>query len=112
MHVSAVPVVIAYTVAGVFALAGSLHLTGPKFLRDAYARVDLPVGLRRFVGVLALLTGCFLALAETRVWGVVLAAPIVFITVVMLLNRRQYLLALPVMLILAALPPTLLAASV
>jgi hypothetical protein len=81
-------------------------------LRDGYAQYEIPDGFRRFVGIMALLTAGFLAVGETRVWGVILAAPIVFIATVMLLNRGKYLLALPVMLVLAALPPTLLTASI
>jgi hypothetical protein len=112
MPPSPIVVAIAEAVAAIFSVTGLLHLIGPRALRDAYARGDIPHGFRRVAGVLALVTGAFLAVAETRIWGVVLAAPIVFIATVMLLNRRKYLLALPVMLVLAALPPTLLAASV
>jgi hypothetical protein len=111
MLAAPLPVVVAWTIATVFALAGLSNLLAPRRLREAYARANYPLGFRWVAGTLALLAAGFLSMTETRVWGVGLAAFILFIAIVTLLGRRQYLYAASGMVLLAALPPTLLAAS-
>jgi len=111
MLAAPLPVVVAWTIATVFALAGLSNLLAPRLLREAYARANYPLGFRWVAGTLALLTAGFLSMTETRVWGVGLAAFILFVAIVTLLGRRQYLFAASGMVLLAALPPTLLAAS-
>lgn len=111
MFAAPLPVVFAWTIATVFALAGLSNLFAPRRLREAYARANYPLGFRWVAGTLALLTSGFLSMTETRVWGVGLAAIILFVAIVTLLGRRQYLYAASGMVLLAALPPTLLAAS-
>ena len=111
MLAAPLPVVVAWTIATVFALAGLSNLLAPRRLREAYARANYPLGFRWVAGTLALLAAGFLSMTETRVWGVGLAAFILFVAIVTLLGRRQYLYAASGMVLLAALPPTLLAAS-
>jgi hypothetical protein len=54
-------------------------------------------------------TAVFLAMAETRIWGVGLAAIITFTAVVTLLKSEQYAWSVPAVFLLAALVPASLA---
>ena len=105
------PVTVAWAVASVFALSGVVNVIAPRRLREAYVRWNYPRGFRWVSGTLELFAAGFLSMPETRVWGVALAAMILFVAIVTLLGRRQYLYAASGMLLLAALPPTLLAAT-
>jgi hypothetical protein len=58
---------------------------------------------------LELATALFLIVPQLRVWGLMLAIPITFFSVVTLLNHRQYLWSLFGMLLLASLVPVALA---
>jgi len=98
---------IAQLLAGLFALAAVLNLTAPSFLRRAYQRWAFARGFYYVVGSAQALTSLFLTLPETRIWGGILGAMILFVTVVSLLNRRQYLYALPAMLAMIALAPAM-----
>lgn len=106
------PVLAAWSVALVLALSAIVHLAGLKSLRAAYAEWEYPRSFHRVVGVSNLVAAMFLATPETRIWGVVLAAVILFLAVVTLLNHRRYYWAVPGMLLMAALPPALLATGV
>ncbi len=103
------PVVAAWSVALVLGASAAVHLAGFSSLRAAYAEWEYPRGFHRVVGVSHLVAAAFLARPETRVWGVALAAVILFIAVVTLLNHRRYYYAVPGMLLMLALPPALLA---
>ena len=111
MLAAPLPVVVAWTIAAVFALAGLLNVAGPVSLRTLYARWNYPRAFRFVAGTLQLIAGAFLLMPETRVWGVGLAAFILFVAIVTLLSRRHYGFAASGMVLLAALPPTLLAAT-
>jgi DoxX-like protein len=106
------PVLIAWSVAAVFAVAALANLAGPRVLRDAYARWGYSRGFHLTAGVIEATAALFLTAPQTRIWGVAVAAVVLFLAVVTLLNHRQYLYAVPGIVLLAALPPTLLAAAV
>ena len=106
------PVVAAWSVVLVLGASAAAHLLGLRSLRAAYAEWEYPRNFHRVVGVSNLIAAVFLAMPETRVWGVALAAFILFIAVVTLLNHRRYYWAVPGMLLMAALPPALLATGV
>lgn len=112
MHTTPSSVVIALALAGVFGLAGLLQLMSPKPLRALYDRWRYPRGFERVTGALELVAAVFLAIGETRIWGVLLAAFITFTAVVTLLNRGKYLYAATGMLLLAALAPATLASTI
>ena len=112
MHTVSFPVIVAWSVAGIFGVAALVNLAGPRLLREAYARWGYPRGFHRTTGVIELIAAIFLAMPQTRIWGVAVAGIVLFVAVVTLLNNRQYLYALPGIVLLAALPPTLLAATV
>ena len=109
---SVLPVVAAWSVALVLAVSAAAHLAGLRRLRAAYAEWEYPRSFHRVVGVSNLVAALFLARPETRVWGVTLAAVILFIAVVTLLSHRRYYYAVPGMLLMLALPPALLATGV
>jgi hypothetical protein len=99
----------AWTLASVFGLSGLLHLAGLGPVKRAYARWDFAPGFERVAGVLQLIAAVFLAMPITRIWGVILSALVTFAIVVLLLGKRQYIYAVPGILVLAALVPTALA---
>jgi hypothetical protein len=99
--------VLALTLAALFGLAATLNLAAPGFLRRAYARWQFARGFYYVTGTAMGLTALFLALPQTRIWGGVLGAMILFITVVMLLNRGKYAYAVPAMLLMVALAPAM-----
>jgi hypothetical protein len=106
------PIVAAWTVALVLAASAAVHFAAPRSLRDAYAEWEYPRSFHRIVGISNIIAALFLARPETRIWGVALAALILFIAVVTLLGHRRYIYAVPGMLLMLALPPALLATSV
>ena len=112
MPVLSLPSVAAWSVSIVLAASAVVHLAGLKRLRDAYAEWEYPRSFHRVVGISNLVAALFLARPETRVWGVALAAFILFVAVVTLLNHRRYDYAVPGMLLMLALPPALLATGV
>ena len=105
------PVAVAWAVASVFTVFGAVNVIAPRPLREAYARWNYPRGFRWVSATLELLAAGFLSMPETRVWGVALAAMILFVAIVTLLSRKQYLYAASGMVLMAALPQTLLAAT-
>jgi hypothetical protein len=106
------PVAAAWLVASAFALSAVVHLAGPRSLREIYARWEYRRNTHRVIGGLNVVAAAFLATPETRLWGVALAAAILFGAVVALLNHRHYLFAVPGVILLAALPPALLSSAI
>ena len=100
------PLLVSWTLAAIFGAGGVLHLFG---LRGLYERLHYPRGFRSVTGTLMLLSAVFLAIGETRIWGVAFAALVTFMATVTLLNHRQYLFAASGVLVLAALAPATLA---
>ncbi len=90
-----------------FAIAATLHLAAPRALRDGYRRWQFPPGFYYVAGVAQLFAAVFLALPQTRIWGGILAAVILFVAVTSLLNHRKYLYALPAILAMLAIAPAL-----
>ena len=96
---------IAWVVTGVFVASALVNLAAPGFVKEAYARWQLPPKFHRVTGGLELLAAALVASPFTRLWGVVLAAMITFSAVLVLLNHRQYAYSVPGMLLLVALVP-------
>jgi DoxX-like family len=109
---SSIPTIIALTISAIFAVSAALHLTAPGFLRRAYERWNFPPDSYRVTGVMELIAAVFLANPLTRIWGIGLAAFVIFTTIAMLLNNRQYALTVPGILLLVALVPASLAATI
>lgn len=88
-----------------FGMSGLLHIAGPQFLRQAYMRWGFPFNAHRVIGVLQVLTALFLSNPVTRIWGVVLAAFIIFFGTVALVNHGKYVYSLPALILMLALVP-------
>jgi len=99
---------VALSLAGLFGLAGALHVAAPRGLRDVYRRWEFPRGFYYVAGVAQLFAALFLAVPQLRIWGGILAAMILFVTVISLLNHRKYSYAVPAILVMAALAPAML----
>ena len=93
--------------AGLFALTAVLNLAAPGFVRRIYQRWAFARGFYYAVGAAQALTALFLAVPQTRIWGGILGAMILFVTVVSLLNHRKYLYAMAAMLAMVALAPAM-----
>jgi hypothetical protein len=89
--------------AGFLTLAGLVNVASFKIVRALYADWDIPELFYRTIGMLQILAAVFLASPEMRVYGILIAAPILFGAVVTLLNHRRYAVAAPVILLMAAL---------
>ena len=94
-----------YGVTGMFLLAGLVNLGGGSVVRAAYRAWDYPPNFYRVVGLIELVVALFLALPQTRIWGVILGGFIAFFSVVTLLKHSRYVWSLPAVLLLAALVP-------
>jgi DoxX-like family len=94
---------------GLFGAVGLLHLAGPRSLKLAYRRWGFPFNAHRVIGTLEILTALFLSNPVTRIWGVILAAFIIFFGTVALVNHGRYVYSLPGLLLMAALVPATLA---
>src|SRR4051812_27583149 len=103
------PVMAAWTNAALFAVAGIVNLAAFGSVREVYRSWDIPAGFYRSLGAIEIVAAVTLAMPELRAWGIALAAPILFGSIVMLLNHRRYLYAVPAVLIMAALVPGALA---
>jgi hypothetical protein len=95
--------------AGVFALAGLVNLTALSAVREIYARWDIPGAFYRGLGIVEIIAAALLGMPHLRVFGIAMAAPIMFGAIVMLLNHRHYLYAALTVLVMAALAPGMLA---
>lgn len=84
------PVMAAWTNAAIFAAAGLINFTAIKSVRAVYDRWDVSPGFYRPLGLVELAAAVCLAVPSLRFWGVLLAAPIFFGSVVMLLDHRHY----------------------
>ena len=95
--------------AAVFAAIAFVHLVGPRALREAYARWRYPRGFREVTGALLAVAAALLALPQTRLFGLGLAAFAIFLSATTLLHHRQYRFAAPLIALLFALIPVSLA---
>jgi hypothetical protein len=98
-----------YGVTGLFLLAATVNLSGVPVVRATYQAWHYPPNFYRVVGALEALVAVFLAVPQTRIWGVILGGFIAFFSVVTLLRHGRYGWSVPAMLLLAALPPATLA---
>ncbi len=105
------PVIAAWIDAGVLSLAGLVNLIGLHPVRAIYADWDIPERFYHTLGMLQILAAVFLASPDMRVYGILLAAPILFGSVVMLLNHEHYAVAAPVALMMGGLVAATLAVS-
>jgi hypothetical protein len=103
--------VLACTLSALLGGIGVVHLLGPRFVRDAYEQWDYPQRLPLIVGILEIAAALLLYDPALRGWGIGLAAFINFGAVVTLFNHRQYLHALPAIVMMVALLPVGLANS-
>lgn len=103
------PTLIAFSLAAIFTLVGIVQLAGPPFVRDAYRCWGYSQTLRLVTGLLDITAAFMLAEPSLRGWGIVLAAILVFGSVVTMLNHRQYVGAAWTILMMAALVPATLA---
>ena len=95
-----------------FAAIAVVNLTGPRALRELYAGWRYPRGFREVTGTLFGLAAAFLAIPETRLFGVAVAAFAIFLIATTLLHHRQYRYAAPLIALLFALIPVSLAGPV
>jgi DoxX-like family len=103
------PVVAAWMNAAIFAAAGLINFTAVKSVRDVYGRWDVAPGFYRPLGLIELAAAVCFAVPSLRLWGVLLAAPIFFGSVVLLLDHRHYVYAASVVLMMSGLLAALLA---
>ena len=76
--------------AAIFAAVGAVNLFAPKKILDMYEEWDVSPGLYRTLGVIEMVAAVCLATPSLRVWGLLLAGPIAFVSVVMLLDQQKY----------------------
>jgi hypothetical protein len=98
---------IAVSLAALFALAGLLHVAPLPPIRDGYRRWQFGRGFHYVAGTAQLFAALFLAVPQTRIWGGILAATILFVAVTSLLNHRRYLYAVPAILLMVAIAPAM-----
>jgi len=97
------PVLAAWANAMIFAAAGVANFTAPKRIRTFYEQWDVTPGFYRTLGVIEIAAAVCLATPSLRVWGLVLAGPIAFGSVVMLLDQQKYIWAASAIAIVAGL---------
>jgi len=90
-----------------FALAAVFNLMAPDALRRAYRRWEYPRGFYYVAGLSQGLTALFLAVPETRIWGGILGAFVLFVTIISLLRHRKYVYAVPAILLMVAIAPAM-----
>jgi hypothetical protein len=100
---TSVPTLMAWGNAALLGASGLVNVAAPAPVRRAYARWDISVPSIVVVGALQLLAAGLLLIPELRIWGIALASLITFGTVVLLLDRGRYVVALPVVLFMIAL---------
>src|ERR1044072_6267218 len=103
------PVMAAWTNAAIFAAAGLINFTAVKSVRAVYDRWDVSPAFYRTLGLVEIAAALCLAAPSLRFWGVLLAAPIFFGSVVMLLDHRHYAYAASVVVMMTGLAAALLA---
>lgn len=110
MNVLAISASIACVLAGIFGVSGILHLVATRFLQPLYDSWGLPPEFHHTGGVMELVAAVFLLMPITRIWGIALAAMVLFIVGVSLLKNRHYVLFTTNALLMLALVPASLSA--
>jgi hypothetical protein len=85
-----IPVIAAWANAGSLLTAGLVNLVGSPRLHKFYTDYDIPAGYYCSIGIAEIFAALFLAMPELRVWGILLATRIMFLSVVMLLDHQHY----------------------
>ena len=88
----------------VFAIAGLAFFADPGPLSKLLGEWVYGRNTNRVFGSFSILAAVLLAIPQLRLWGVAVAAFVLFGSTVMLLERRKYLHALPTILLLGTLP--------
>jgi len=97
------------SLAAIFGIIGFIHLLGPRFLHETFKSWNYGTRLRIATGILEIGVALMLLDPELRLWGIGLAALIMFAAIITLLNHEQYACALASMVVMAALLPATLA---
>jgi hypothetical protein len=108
VYALSLPIATTYALTLTLAVLGFLQLVGLRAFRELCLRWGYSARLSRVIGALDLLTAILFASSHARLVAVLLTAAVNFVAVVLLLKNRAYLLALPGMTVMAALPLTLL----
>jgi hypothetical protein len=111
MWTISLPHLAAGILAAIFGIAAIMDLVGARYIRARFRQWRYPRQFYRVMGVLQLFAAIFLAMAQLRIWGIILAGLITFFWVVTLLNHRQWSWAVAGMLMMMALVPASLAIS-
>jgi hypothetical protein len=93
----------------VIGFVGLVHLVGPRPLRRLLIEWGYGRGFNWVTGGFAVSAAVFLAVPPLRIWGVVLSGFLLCGLIVVLLDHRKFLFALPGILLLGALPLALVA---
>jgi hypothetical protein len=84
------PIIAAWANAAFLGSAGLLNWFDGQKIRSFYRHWRIPASSYRTVGLLEITAATFLAVPHLRAWGIVLAAVLLFGTVVLLLGHRRY----------------------
>jgi hypothetical protein len=109
MFETSIPVLATWVNVAVFAAAGLVNFTAVKSVREVYDRWDVSSRFYRPLGLVEIVAAICLAVPSLRVWGVLLAGPIAFGSVVMLLDHRHYVYAASMVLMMSGLLVAILA---
>jgi len=96
----------------VFGVGAAVQLAGPGFVQRAYRRWHMPRQFYRVTGSIELLAAFFLAIPQTRIWGIALVYLVAFVAAITLLAHRQYAWSAPAIVLMVALVPATLDAPV
>ena len=98
---------IATALASFFALDSLVHLFAPGVLSRVYREGGYSKSFLYSAATVAAITAGLLLVPQTRIWGGILGAMILFSITTSLLFRERYVLAIPIMVLLAAIPPAM-----
>jgi len=104
--------VLAFSLSTIFGIGAALHLARPNFLRRAYDRLEIPSGFYRATGIIGLLIAVFLAIPQTRIWGVIIAELLTVNAVILILGRGKFVWSLLGIAIMVALVPVVLTSPI
>ena len=96
--------IIPIALAWIFAAIGFFHMVAPGRLVATYRQWGYPPAFPVVAGMLNIAAAVLMATPERRLFGVALAAIILFVSNVMLIGRNHYLGSVPGILLLLALP--------
>jgi DoxX-like protein len=103
------PVMAAWLNAAILAAAGLINFAAVKSVRSVYDSWDVSPAFYRPLGLVEIAAAVCLAVPSLRTWGVLLAAPIFFGSVVILLDHRHYVYAASVVVMMTGLAAAVLA---